>query len=168
MNARKRRRSDLLRLSPAARLSDYLTPEWTRRLSYSPTYWTWCNSPVPLPRAHLNPPSIPPGTPHDVTHSIQKKTSWLSVCLDVGLSVDHYYLHWKKFHWFKKNFFESNKFVQFYTGNEKCLWFNEISWLLFTFSSWMRRYWFYVKNHFWNFHHIFTFLYPLSQKKRFL
>ena len=28
---------------------------------------------------------------------------------------------------------------------------------LFTFSSWMRRYWFYVKNDFRNFHHIFTF-----------
>ena len=32
----------------------------------------------------------------------------------------------------------------------------------------MRRYWFYVKNHFWNFHQIFTFWDPLSQKKRFL
>ena len=26
-----------------------------------------------------------------------------------------------------------------------------------TFSSWMRRYWFYVKNDFRNFHQIFTF-----------
>ena len=29
--------------------------------------------------------------------------------------------------------------------------------LVFTFSSWMRRYWFYVKNDFRNFHQIFTF-----------
>ena len=28
---------------------------------------------------------------------------------------------------------------------------------VFTFSSWMRRYWFYVKNDFRNFHQIFTF-----------
>ena len=28
---------------------------------------------------------------------------------------------------------------------------------IFTFSSWMRRYWFYVKNDFRNFHQIFTF-----------
>ena len=28
---------------------------------------------------------------------------------------------------------------------------------LFTFSSWMRRYWFYVENDFRNFHQIFTF-----------
>ena len=39
---------------------------------------------------------------------------------------------------------------------------------LFTFSSWMRRYWFYVKNDFRNFHQILTFWDPLSQKKRFL
>ena len=32
----------------------------------------------------------------------------------------------------------------------------------------MRSSWFYVKNHFRNFHHIFTFWDPLSQKKRFL
>ena len=32
----------------------------------------------------------------------------------------------------------------------------------------MRRYWFFVKNHFRNFHHFFTFWDPLSQKKRFL
>ena len=38
----------------------------------------------------------------------------------------------------------------------------------FTFSSWMRRYWFYVKNDFRNFHQIFTFWDPLSQKKGFL
>ena len=38
----------------------------------------------------------------------------------------------------------------------------------FTFSSWMRRYWFYVKNDFRNFHQIFTFWDPLSQKKWFL
>ena len=38
----------------------------------------------------------------------------------------------------------------------------------FTFSSWMRRYWFYVKNDFRNFHQIFAFWDPLSQKKRFL
>ena len=29
--------------------------------------------------------------------------------------------------------------------------------IVFTFSSWMRRYWFYVKNDFRNFHQIFTF-----------
>ena len=28
---------------------------------------------------------------------------------------------------------------------------------IFTFSSWMRRYWFYVKDDFRKFHHIFTF-----------
>ena len=28
--------------------------------------------------------------------------------------------------------------------------------IIFTFSSWMRRYWFYVKNDFRNFHQIFT------------
>ena len=39
---------------------------------------------------------------------------------------------------------------------------------VFTFSSWMRRYWFYVKNDFRNFHQIFTFWDRLSQKKRFL
>ena len=38
----------------------------------------------------------------------------------------------------------------------------------FTFSSWMRRYWFYVKNDFRNFHQIFTFWDLLSQKKWFL
>ena len=38
----------------------------------------------------------------------------------------------------------------------------------FTFSSWMRRYWFYVKNDFRNFHQIFTFWDPLSQKQGFL
>ena len=38
---------------------------------------------------------------------------------------------------------------------------------IFTFSSWMRRYWFYVKNDFQNFHQIFTFWDTLSQKKRF-
>ena len=38
----------------------------------------------------------------------------------------------------------------------------------FTFSSWMRRYWFYVKNDFRNFHQIFSFWDPLSQKKWFL
>ena len=38
----------------------------------------------------------------------------------------------------------------------------------FTLSSWMRRYWFYVKNDFRNFHQIFTFWDPLSQKKWFL
>ena len=31
----------------------------------------------------------------------------------------------------------------------------------------MKRYWFYVKNHFRNFYQIFTFWDPLSQKKRF-
>ena len=40
--------------------------------------------------------------------------------------------------------------------------------VLFTFSSWMRRYCFYVKNDFRNFHQIFTFWDPLSQKKRVL
>ena len=44
--------------------------------------------------------------------------------------------------------------------------------LLSTFSrtllSWMRRYWFYVKNDFRNFHQIFTFWDTLSQKKWFL
>ena len=40
--------------------------------------------------------------------------------------------------------------------------------ILFTFSSWMRRYWFYVKNDFRNFHQIFMFWDPLSQKKGFL
>ena len=39
---------------------------------------------------------------------------------------------------------------------------------IFTFSSWMRRYWFYVKNDFRNFHQIFTFWDPLSLKKWFL
>ena len=38
----------------------------------------------------------------------------------------------------------------------------------FTFSSWMRRYWFYVINDFRNFHQIFTFWDLLSQKKGFL
>ena len=38
----------------------------------------------------------------------------------------------------------------------------------FTFSSWMRRYWFYVKNDFRKFHQIFTFWDPLSQTKWFL
>ena len=42
------------------------------------------------------------------------------------------------------------------------------SYYIFTFSSWMRRYWFYVKNYFRNFHQIFTFWDPLSQKKGFL
>ena len=32
----------------------------------------------------------------------------------------------------------------------------------------MRRNWFYVKNHFWNFYQIFTFWDPLSQKKRYV
>ena len=32
----------------------------------------------------------------------------------------------------------------------------------------MRRCWFYVKIHFWNYHHIFTFWDPLCKKKRFL
>ena len=38
---------------------------------------------------------------------------------------------------------------------------------LFTFSSWMRRYWFYVKNDFRNFQQVYTFWGPLSQKKWF-
>ena len=42
------------------------------------------------------------------------------------------------------------------------------NYLIFTFSSWMKRYWFYVKNDFWNFYQIFTFWDPLSQKKRYL
>ena len=41
-------------------------------------------------------------------------------------------------------------------------------WLPATFSSWMRRYWFYVKNYFPNFHQIFTFWDTLSRKYRFL
>ena len=48
----------------------------------------------------------------------------------------------------------------------KIIWFNTSR--IFTFSSWMRRYWFYVKNDFRNFHQIFTFWDPLSQKKWFL
>ena len=40
--------------------------------------------------------------------------------------------------------------------------------LFITFSSWMRRYWFYVKNDFRNFHQIFPLEDPLSQKKGFL
>ena len=40
--------------------------------------------------------------------------------------------------------------------------------LSFLHSHHMRRYWFYVKNDFRNFHQIFTFWDPLSQKKRFL
>ena len=40
--------------------------------------------------------------------------------------------------------------------------------IFFTFSSWMRRYWFYVKNEFRNFHQIFTFWDPLTQKNWFL
>ena len=39
---------------------------------------------------------------------------------------------------------------------------------IFTFSSWMRRYWFYVKNDFRKFHQILTFWDPLSPKKGFL
>ena len=39
--------------------------------------------------------------------------------------------------------------------------------VIFTFSSWMRRYWFYVKNDFRKFHQIFTFSDPLSPKKGF-
>ena len=31
----------------------------------------------------------------------------------------------------------------------------------------MKRHWFYVKNHFWNFHKIFTFWDPLSKKNGF-
>ena len=38
---------------------------------------------------------------------------------------------------------------------------------IFTFSSWMRMYWFYVKNDFRNFHQIFTFWDPLSEKMVF-
>ena len=34
---------------------------------------------------------------------------------------------------------------------------NQLFQHFFTFSSWMRRYWFYVKNDFRNFHQIFTF-----------
>ena len=39
--------------------------------------------------------------------------------------------------------------------------------LFFLHSHHMRRYSFYLKNHFRNFHHIFTFRDPLSQKNRF-
>ena len=45
---------------------------------------------------------------------------------------------------------------------------NNYSLYIFTFSSWMRRYWFYVKNDFRNFYQIFTFWDPLSQKEGFL
>ena len=38
----------------------------------------------------------------------------------------------------------------------------------FLHSHHIRRYWFYVKNDFRNFHQIFTLCDPLSQKKRFL
>ena len=49
----------------------------------------------------------------------------------------------------------------------KYKFFKFMKFLIFTFSSWMRRYWFYVKNDFRNFHQIFTFWDTLSQKKGF-
>ena len=39
---------------------------------------------------------------------------------------------------------------------------------IFLHSHHMRRYWFYVKNHFWNFYQNFTFWDPLNQKNQFL
>ena len=40
---------------------------------------------------------------------------------------------------------------------------------IFTFSSWMRRYWLFEKNDFQNFHQISTFWSPMSKnKERFL
>ena len=43
-----------------------------------------------------------------------------------------------------------------------------IVFMIFLHSHHMRRYWFYVKNDFRNFHQIFMFWDPLSQKNRFL
>ena len=76
---------------------------------------------------------------------------------------DFYFIHLnmykprKEFISLKKNFFGLKRCVHCYRVKEKLLWLEEISWLLFTFSSWIRRYWFYVKNDFRNFHQIFTF-----------
>ena len=72
------------------------------------------------------------------------------------------------------------KFYQMESGREmarlKCEYFHlECTYsnmilvcIVFLHSHHVRKYWFYVKNDFRNFHKIFTFWDPLSQKKRFL
>ena len=47
-------------------------------------------------------------------------------------------------------------------------WLMSVPEKIFLYSHHMRRYWFYVKNHFRSFHQIFMFQDPLSQKNRFL
>ena len=70
---------------------------------------------------------------------------------------------------FGKNFtVDSNYYLLFKFFSKFLLNRSQQTCFIFTFSSWMRRYWFYVKNDFRNFHQIFTFWDPLSQKKRFL
>ena len=70
-----------------------------------------------------------------------------------------------------KDWFEREKII----SHEKKLKWRKIMYStnfflpkFFTFSPWMRRYWFYVKNDFRNFHQILTSWDPLSQKKGLL
>ena len=60
--------------------------------------------------------------------------------------------------------------IDFFRNIAKNVFFNmqTFKFVYFLHSHHMRKYWFYGKNHFWNFHQIFTLWDPLSQKWRFL